>query len=138
MERSSAREADFSCKQQSHYGEENRQNEEHIRGAHHGVVRKLVRLASHFIDIETYGEDQRRHAEQDHSSEGDPASVFGGLPAPVRCHQQPTCDREGDDAHDNEEECGDPLGWQPRRDTGAVPAMDGLTLSDKAHRERTC
>lgn len=63
---SSTREANFSCKQQSHYGEEDGEDEEHIRGAHHRVVGQLVRLASHLVDIEAYGEDERRHTEQDH------------------------------------------------------------------------
>lgn len=67
---SSAREANFACKQQSHYGEEDGEDEQHVRGADHRVVGQLVRLASHLVDIEAYGEDERRHAEQDHWREG--------------------------------------------------------------------
>lgn len=67
---SSAREANFACKQKSHYGEEDGEDEQHIRGADHCVVGKLVRLATHLVDIEAYGEDERRHAEQDHWKEG--------------------------------------------------------------------
>lgn len=127
---SSAREANFARKQQSHYGEEDGEDKQHVRRAHHRVVGKLVRLTSHLVDIEAYGEDECRHAEEDHASEGDPAGVFGGFSAPVRCHQQSTGDREGDDAHDDEEERGDPLWGQPRRDTGPVSSVDGLTLPD--------
>ena len=64
------------------------------------------------------------------ASEGNPAGVFGGFSAPVWCHQQPTGDREGDDAHYDEEKCGDPLWGQPRWDAGPVSAVDGLTLPD--------
>lgn len=63
---SSAWEANFACKQQSHYGEEDGEDKEHIRGADYRVVGQLVRLASHLVDIEAYGEDERRHTEQDH------------------------------------------------------------------------
>lgn len=80
---SSAWEANFACKQKSHYGEEDGEDKEHVRGADHCVVGQLVRLASHLVDIEAYGEDERRHAEEDHTSEGDPAGVFGGFSAPV-------------------------------------------------------
>lgn len=62
----SAREADFAREQKSHYGEEDGEHEEHVRGADHRVVGQLVRLPSHLVDIEAYGEDERRHAEQDH------------------------------------------------------------------------
>lgn len=72
------------------------------------------------------------------AGEGDPAGVLGGLPAPVRRHQESTGDRQGDDAHDDEEERGDPLGGQPRRDTGAVSSVDGLTLPDQPHRQGAC
>lgn len=66
----SAREANFACKQKSHYGEEDGEDEQHVRGADHCVVGQLVRLASHLVDIEAYGEDERRHTEQDHWKEG--------------------------------------------------------------------
>lgn len=72
------------------------------------------------------------------AGKGDPAGVFGGLPAPVGSHQESTGDREGDDAHDDEEQCGDPLGRQPRGDTGPVSSMDGLTLPDQPDGEGTC
>lgn len=64
------------------------------------------------------------------ASEGDPAGIFGGFSAPVRCHKQSTSDCEGDDTHDNEEKCGDPLWRKPRRNTGPVSSVDGLTLPD--------
>lgn len=67
---SSAWEANFACKQKSHYGEEDGEDKQHVRGADHCVVGQLVRLASHLVDIEAYGEDERRHAEQDHWKEG--------------------------------------------------------------------
>lgn len=67
---SSAWEANFACKQQSHYGEEDWEDEQHVWGADHRVVGKLVRLASHLVDIEAYWEDERRHAEQDHWKQG--------------------------------------------------------------------
>lgn len=67
--KSSAREANFACEQKSHYGEEDGEDEEHIRGADHCVVGQLVRLASHLVNIEAYGEDECRHAEQDHWKE---------------------------------------------------------------------
>lgn len=62
----SAGEANFAGKQESHYGKEDGKDEEHVRGAHHRVVGQLVRLAPHLVDVEAYGEDERRHAEQDH------------------------------------------------------------------------
>lgn len=62
----SAREANFAGEQESNYGEEDGEDEEHVRGAHHRVVGQLVRLAPHLVDVEAYGEDERRHAEQDH------------------------------------------------------------------------
>lgn len=127
---SSAREANFACKQKSHYGEEDGEDEEDVRGADHRVVGQLVRLASHLVDIEAYGEDECRHAEQDHAGEGDPAGVFGGFSAPVRRHQQSAGDCEGDDAHDDEEKRGDPLRGQSRRDAGPVSSVDGLALPD--------
>lgn len=83
MVESSAWKANFACEQQSNYGEEDGEDKQHVRGADHRVVGQLVRLASHLIDIEAYGEDERRHAEQDHASKGDPAGVFGGFSAPV-------------------------------------------------------
>lgn len=78
---SSAREANFACKQKSHYGEEDGEDKQHIRRAHHRVVGQLVRLASHLVDIEAYGEDERRHAEQDHWREGarEEMLVYGHL-----------------------------------------------------------
>lgn len=72
------------------------------------------------------------------SSEGYPAGVLGGLASPVGGHQQAAGDGEGDDAHDDEEECGDPLGGQPRRDAGPVAPMDGLALAHQPHRESPC
>lgn len=69
MVKSSAWEANFACKQQSYYGEEDGEDKQHVRGADHRVVGQLVRLASHLIYIEAYGEDERRHAEQDHWKE---------------------------------------------------------------------
>lgn len=83
MVESSAREANFACKQKSHYGEEDGEDEQHIRGTDHRVVGQLVWLTSHLVDIEAYWEDESRHAEQDHSSKGDPAGVLGGFSAPV-------------------------------------------------------
>lgn len=62
----SAGEANFAGEQESHYGEEDGEDEEHIGGAHHRVVGQLVRLAPHLVDVEAYGKDERRHAEQDH------------------------------------------------------------------------
>lgn len=62
------------------------------------------------------------------ASEGDPAGVLGGFPAPVRRHQESAGDGERDDAHDDEEQRGDPLWGQPRRDAGPVSSVDGLTL----------
>lgn len=62
------------------------------------------------------------------ASEGDPAGIFGGFSAPVWRHQQSTGDCERDDAHDDEEKCGDPFWRQPGWDTGPVSSMDGLTL----------
>lgn len=67
--KTSAREANFACKQQSHYGEEDGEDEQHVRGADHCVVGQLVRLTSHLVDIEAYWEDQCCHAEQDHWKE---------------------------------------------------------------------
>lgn len=58
--------ADLACKQESHYGEEDGQDEEDVGGAHHGVVGKLIRLTSNFLDIEAHWEDEGGHAEQDH------------------------------------------------------------------------
>lgn len=69
--------------------------------------------------------------------EGNPAGVFGGLAAPVGCHQQATGHREGDDTQDDEEERGDPLGGKPRGDTGAVSTVDGLALPHQAYRQGT-
>ena len=71
------------------------------------------------------------------AGEGDPACVLSGLSPPVRCHQQAAGDGEGDDAHDNEEERGDPFWRQPWGNACAVAPMDGLALSDQAHRQRT-
>lgn len=70
MVESSAWEANFAGKQQSHYSEEDGEDKQHIRGAHHRVVGQFVRLASHLVYIEAYGEDECRHAEQDHWKEG--------------------------------------------------------------------
>lgn len=72
------------------------------------------------------------------ASKGDPSSVFGGFSAPVWCHEQSTGDCEGDDAHDDEEQCGDPLRGQPGGDTGPVSPVDGLTLPDQTDCEGTC
>lgn len=67
--RLSAREAHLAREQESHYSEENGEHKQHVRGADHRVVGQLVRLAPHLIDVEAYGEDERRHAEQDHCEE---------------------------------------------------------------------
>lgn len=72
------------------------------------------------------------------AGEGDPTGVLGGFPAPVRRHQESAGDGERNDAHDDEEQRGDPLRRQPRRDAGPVSSVDGLTLPHQAHRERTC
>lgn len=56
----------------------------------------------------------------------------------MRSHQESAGDREGNDAHYDEEERGDPLGGQPRRNAGPVPSVDGLTLPDQADCEGTC
>lgn len=72
------------------------------------------------------------------AGKGDPAGVFGGLPPPVGSHQESTGDRQGDDPHDDEEERGDPLGGQPRRNTGPVSSVDGLTLPDQPDCQGTC
>lgn len=56
----------------------------------------------------------------------------------MRRHQESTGDRQGDDSHDDEEERGDPLGGQPRRNAGAVSSVDGLTLPDQPHRQGAC
>lgn len=66
---SSARQADFSRKQQPHYCEEDGEHEEHVGRAHHRVVGQLVRLTAHFVNVEADGEDECRHAEQDHYGE---------------------------------------------------------------------
>lgn len=42
-------------------------------------------------------------------------------------HQQATCDSQGNDPHDDEEEGGDPLWGKPRGDAGPVSSMDCLT-----------
>lgn len=68
--------------------------------------------------------------------EGDPAGVAGGLAAPARHHHQHAGDRERQHAQEDEEERGDPLGGQLRRDAVAVPAVDGLALLDQAHGQR--
>lgn len=68
--RLSAWEANLARKQESHYREEDGEHEEHVRGADHRVVGQLVRLPPHLVDVEAYGEDERRHAEQDHWEEG--------------------------------------------------------------------
>lgn len=67
---SSAWKADLPCKQQSYYSEEDGEDEQHVGGANHRVVGQLVGLAPHLVDIEAYGEDERRHAEQDHCGDG--------------------------------------------------------------------
>lgn len=67
--RLSAWEAHLAREQESHYSEENGEHKQHVRGADHRVVGQLVRLAPHLIDVEAYGEDERRHAEQDHWEE---------------------------------------------------------------------
>lgn len=69
MVQSSTWEADFPCKQQSHYGEEDGEDEEHVWRADHRVVGQLVRLPSNLVDIEAYWEDECCHAEQDHWKE---------------------------------------------------------------------
>lgn len=69
MEEFSAWEANLSCKQQSHYGEEDGEDKQHVRGAHHRVVGQLVWLTSHLVDVEAYWEDERCHAEQNHCRE---------------------------------------------------------------------
>lgn len=69
-------------------------------------------------------------------SEGDPAGVAGGLAAPAGHQHQHTGDGEREHAQQDEEERGDPLGGQLRRDAVAVPAVDGLALLDQAHRQR--
>lgn len=71
-------------------------------------------------------------------SEGDPAGVAGGLAAPAGHQHQHAGDGEREHAQQDEEERGDPLGRQLRRDAVAVPAVDGLTLLDQAHRQRAC
>ena len=53
-------------KQESHYGEEDGEDEEHVGGAHNSVVGEFVGLAPYLIDVEAYGKDECRHAEQDH------------------------------------------------------------------------
>lgn len=68
----------------------------------------------------------------------DPSGVLGSFPAPVRRHQESAGDGERNDAHDDEEQRGDPLWWQPWRDAGSVSSVNGLTLPHQAHRERTC
>lgn len=72
------------------------------------------------------------------AGKGDPAGVLGGFPAPVRRHQESAGDGERNDAHDDEEQRGDPLRRQPWRDACPIPSVDGLTLPHQAHRERTC
>lgn len=68
-------------------------------------------------------------------SEGDPAGVAGGLAAPAGHQHQHAGDGEREHAQQDEEERGDPLGGQLRRDAVAVPAVDGLALLDQAHRQ---
>lgn len=79
MVESSAREANFACKQKSHYGEEDGEDKQHIRGTDHRVVGQLVWLTSHLVDIEAYGEDESRHAEQDHWKESERKCQFSLL-----------------------------------------------------------
>lgn len=62
----SAGQANLPSKQQPHDGEEYGQNEEHIGGAHPGVVGQLVRLPADLIDVEADWEYERGHTEQDH------------------------------------------------------------------------
>lgn len=69
-------------------------------------------------------------------SEGDPAGVAGSLAAPAGHQHQHAGDGEREHAQQDEEERGDPLGGQLRRDAVAVPAVDGLALLDQAHRQR--
>lgn len=52
-------------------------------------------------------------------------------------YKQSTGDCEGYDAHDDEKERSDPLRGQPRRDTGPLSSVYGLTLPDKADCEGT-
>lgn len=68
-------------------------------------------------------------------SEGDPAGVAGGLAPPAGHQHQHAGDGQREHAQHDEEERGDPLGGQLRRDAVAVPAVDGLALLDQAHRQ---
>lgn len=70
VEGMSAGQAYLPSKQQSHDGEEYRQDEEHIGGAHHCVVGKLIWLSSNLVDVEANGEYEGSHAEQDHCDRG--------------------------------------------------------------------
>lgn len=51
----------------------------------------------------------------------------------MRGHQQATGDREGDDAHDDKEERGDPLRGESRGDAGSISSVNGLTLTHQPH-----
>lgn len=62
----SARQADLPSEQQSHYREEDGEDKEYIRGAHHRVVGQFVRLTPHLINVKSYWEDEGSHTEQDH------------------------------------------------------------------------
>ena len=62
----SAWQAYLPSKQQSHYGEEYGQYEEHIGGAHHCVVGQLIWLSSNLADVEAHWEYESSHTEQDH------------------------------------------------------------------------
>lgn len=132
----SARQTYLPSKQKSHYGEEDGQDEENVRGAHHCVVGEFIWLSSNLVDVEANWEDESSHTEEDHPCEGNPAGVSGGLASPVWHHQQPTGDSEGDDAQDDEEESGDPLWGQLWGDAGPISAVDGLALLNQTHSQR--
>lgn len=67
------------------------------------------------------------------SCEGDPPCVLCGFSTPVWGHQQSTGDREGDDAHDDKEERGDPLRRESWGDAGSISSVNGLTLTHQPH-----
>ncbi len=71
----SARQAYLPSKQQSHYGEEYRQNKEDVGGAHHCVVGELIRLSSNLVDVKANREYEGSHTEQDHCDRGKIVSV---------------------------------------------------------------
>lgn len=66
LRKTSTGQAHLPSKQQTHYGEEYGQNEEHIGGTHHRVVGQLIWLTPDLADVEADWEYEGGHTEQDH------------------------------------------------------------------------